>query len=212
MIDKFIAGVKGGMARTNRYSVMFPMPKCMTSGYAEPPADLDMQKVHLFCDTASLPGINYSTTQSRTFGEFREMPYEKLYDAVTLSFYVDKNMMVKSFFDSWANGIQDKRSRTFNYYNEYIVDMDIEVYDVANESIYLLSLYEAYPKTIGAIALDNASKDVMKLSVTMQYKYYRTYKLGFNDGEQETAKPAFLSSLPPFLSQGSITNALKFPI
>ena len=40
------------------------------------------------------------------------------------------------------------------------------------ERRYSVALYECYPKTIGSIQMDQASKDVMKLSVGMQYKYW----------------------------------------
>jgi hypothetical protein len=39
----------------------------------------------------------------------------------------------------------------------------------------MISLYEAYPKTVSAIQLDYANRDVMKIQVTMMYKYWRSY-------------------------------------
>ena len=185
MLDQFIAGVKNGMARTNRFKVTFSMPNCLMSGYTVVPQDTDLRKIQLFCDQVQIPGVNFSTIQSRTFGEFRDVPYEKLYDAVNLSFYMDKNLMVKAFFDSWITGIQDKDTRTFNYYNEYITDVEIEVLNTVDNTVYVIDLFEAYPKTVGSIQLDHASKDIMKLNVTMQYKYFRTFRTSF-DGTRES--------------------------
>jgi hypothetical protein len=72
-INNFISEVKfEGLARQNRFAVLF-----------NPPVNIgtpDLQKVLLFCDTSQLPGVNFSTVQNRTYGEFREIPYEKLYD------------------------------------------------------------------------------------------------------------------------------------
>jgi hypothetical protein len=208
MIDQFIAGVKQGMARTNRFKVSFSMPNCLMNGYATPPDDTDLRKIHLFCDQIQIPGVNYSTIQNRTFGEFRETPYEKLYDAVNISFYVDKDMMVKSFFDTWMSGIQDKYTRTFNYYNEYVTDFTLEVLDTVDNTVYIVDLHEAYPKTIGAIQLDQGSKDIMKLSVTMQYKYFRAFKSSFEDRRDSFGTAPTLSS---FNSQNFIANPLSFP-
>lgn len=162
-INQFISQIKtGALARTNRYAVMFTPPAGIN------PANL--QKILLFCDQIQLPGTNYSTTQNRMFGEFREVPYEKLYDNITMSFYVDVDMKVKSLFDDWSNLISNPVTKTYNYYNSYISDMVIEVQDINDKTRYQMTLFECYPKTISSIQMDYAAKDVMKISIGMQYK------------------------------------------
>lgn len=164
-IQEFISQVKsGGLARTNRYAVIFTPPTGVS------PASL--QKVMLFCDQVQLPGCNFSTVQNRAFGEFREVPYERLYDNITMSFYVDAEMKVKGLFDNWQNVISNPLTRTYNYYNRYITNMTIEVQDLNDKTRYEVTLWECYPKSIGSIQLDYNNKDVMKLSVGMQYKFW----------------------------------------
>jgi hypothetical protein len=177
-INQFIAQVKSGsMARTNRFTILFTPP----SGVS--PANL--QNILLFCDSVQLPGVNYSTVQNRTFGEFREVPYERLFDTINMSFYVDVDMKVKTLFDNWINVIQNPNTRTFNYYNSYISNMVIEVQDINDNTRYEVVLYECYPKNLGAVQLDNASKEPMKLPVTMQYKYWTAGpKTQLADGEK----------------------------
>ena len=201
MIDNFIAQVKlEGLARTNRYEVFFNTPKSMKS------ASTDLRNVLLFCDQIQLPGLNYSTVQNRTFGEFRETPYEKLYDAVNMSFYVDSGLKVKWLFDSWLNSIQDRDSRNFSYYNDYTTDLTITVLDLLDKNRYSVALYECYPKNIGSIQLDQASKDVMKIQVAMQYKYWRSTPIEkIPDGSTvPTDTPAFQQNVAftgsPFLN------------
>jgi len=163
-LENFIAEIKtGGLARTNRYTVYF-----------DPPFKKGIQKTLLYCDQIQLPSLNLSTIQNRTFGEFREVPYEKLFGDINISFYVDTSMEVKFLFDEWMGYIQDPIKRTFNYYNDYTCEMLIEVQDLMDNTRYGVILSECYPKTIGAVQLDYASKDIMKLSVTMQYKYFTT--------------------------------------
>lgn len=167
MIKDFVAQVKkDGMARNNRYSVFFNPPASVV--------DKDLKTVLLFCDQIQLPGLNYSTVQNRTFGEFRETPYEKLFDAINMSFYVDTRMRVKWMFDQWLNSIQDPDRRTFAYYNDYTTNMSIEVLDLQDKTRYEVELYECYPKNIGSIQMDQSSKDVMRVQVTMQYKYWKS--------------------------------------
>lgn len=165
MIEKFIANIKTrGLSRSNRYSVLFSPPVTLRN--------TNLFDIMLLCDQATLPGVTYSTTQNRTFGEFRETPYEKLFDSATFSFYVDKDLQVKYMFDQWINSIQDPETRKFNYYDSYVTDLTIDVQDLNDQTRYTLNMYECYPKSINSIQLDYSAKDVMKISVNLQYKYW----------------------------------------
>jgi hypothetical protein len=173
MIKDFISEIKkGALARSNRYAISFTPPTNAQKAYIGGVEPATLRKTILFCDQVQLPGLNLSTVQNRTFGEFRETPYEKLFDNITMSFYVDNDMKVKSLFDNWMGSIQDPTTRTFRYYDQYTTDMTIEVQDINDKTRYQVKLFECYPKTIGAIQMDYASKEVMKLSITMQYKYW----------------------------------------
>lgn len=173
MIKDFITEIKkGALARSNRYAISFTPPTNAQKAYIGGVEPNTLRKAILFCDQIQLPGLNLSTVQNRTFGEFRETPYEKLFDNITMSFYVDNDMKVKYLFDNWMAAIQDPITRTFRYYDQYTTDMTIEVQDINDKSRYQVKLFECYPKTIGAIQMDYAAKEVMKLSVTLQYKYW----------------------------------------
>jgi hypothetical protein len=176
----FISEIKTiGLARTNRFTVSLTPP-------GSNPATI--RRVMLFCEVASLPGLNYATTQNRAFGELREVPYDKLFDNITLTFHVDKNMEVKKIFDNWMHMIQNPLTRTFNYYNQYTTDMVIEVQDLMDKTTYQMQMYEVYPKSISAINLDAEAKDTMRLQVTFQYKYW------MSNGIEETRTGQKLST------------------
>ena len=167
-LNDFISKVKSqGLARTNRYTVLFTG---FTSGRS--------RDAMLLCDQVQLPGTNFNTADIRTFGETRKTPYERLYEDINMSFYVDTDMRVKELFDDWMTWIQDPTTRNFEYYDDYTCDIIIEVQDLKNQSRYGIKLFEAYPKSIGAIQLDYAAKDVMKMSVNFAYKYYLIGEFG----------------------------------
>lgn len=179
-LNRFISQVKTrGIARTNRYLVEFYVPG----------GDQDSNRLaQLFCDAASLPGMSIASQPSRTYGENREIPYgERNYEAITLSFYVDAELKVKDLFDQWQNKIINPTTRHVSYYKDYICEMKISVVDVQAGSVtsqggqvvaevdnvpYTITLHECWPKSIGAVTLDASSKDIMKLSVTFQYKHW----------------------------------------
>jgi hypothetical protein len=164
----FISEVKrDGLARQNRFSVTITPPSSMadTSGQS-------LQLVQLFCEQATLPGVSYSSQPVKSYGENREVVYDKNFEDVTLTFLVDRRMMVKAFFDEWSNQIIDPWTRLVGFYQDYAKDIIIRVQDMQNQEVYMSVLYEAYPKTVGVIQLDNNSKDIMKLQVTFTYKYH----------------------------------------
>lgn len=161
----FIAAIKTqGLARTNRFTVDVAPPSSNSAGLNS--------RVLLLCDSAALPGVSYATTQNRSYGEFREVPYDRLFEPVTLSFYVDKEMVVKKIFDDWVMMIQNPVNRSFKYYESYVRTMTIQVQDLNDKTKYEVKLHEAYPKTMSAVGLSSESKDVMKMSVSFQYKYF----------------------------------------
>jgi hypothetical protein len=167
-ISDFISRVKAnGLARSNRFGVVVSLPPMLTNASIT-------EEMYLFCESAQLPGMNMSTTQARTFGEYREMPYEKLFDPVSLTFLNDSGLAIKSFWETWCGNIQDPVTREFRYYNEYTANIDIYVYDVANNAKYQVTLYEAYPKTIASADLNQGSREVLKTTVTIQYRYFRS--------------------------------------
>jgi hypothetical protein len=170
-LNNFITAIKtGGLAKPSKYEVVIGKPAVVESlKYKE---DNNWRKMLLFCEQATLPGVNYTTTQSRTFGEFREMPYERIFDPLQLSFYCDSDMWIKGFFDEWMANIQNSKTREFSYYDKYTVPITITTVNNEGRNTYGIKLFECYPKTITAVQLDYGAKDVMKLSVSMQYRYY----------------------------------------
>lgn len=177
-LDRFKAEVRSnGLSRTNRFAVFFTYPTNLAR-LAELPRDLnfanpnDIRKALLLCESVQIPGHSFATIQNRTFGEFREIPYEKLYEPVTFNFYVDNDLRVKHMFDEWSSSVMNPVTRRFGYYENYTTNIDIMVYDMSNKETYRVTLFEAYPKAISAIQMDNNSKDIMKLNVTMQFRFW----------------------------------------
>jgi hypothetical protein len=151
------------MSRTNRYEVVIPFPDGRGSRLA-----------NLFCEATNLPGMNVATTPARTFGEIRQMPYERLFDPVNLSFYVDGDMEVRAAFERWIHLIFNQTNRSIAYYNDYVRDIQIYVKNVEDNTTYIVTLYEAYPKSIQTVQMSADSREVMKIQVQMEYKSWKS--------------------------------------
>lgn len=168
-LNQFISEVKRGVAKTNRFFVELTLPQdLMNMGEIRDNA----RKIALFCDQAQIPGVSFTTAPVRSFGESKEVPYEKLYEPIQLSFYVDNDFIVKKLFDSWMNLIQDGGTRTFRYPSSYLArSINIIVISNNEKERYLVTLHNVYPKAVAPIQLDYASRDLMKINVTLSYQY-----------------------------------------
>lgn len=198
-ISDFVSSISTGLARTNRYSVLMEFPSVVnTEGL------LDTRTMLMFCDQIQLPGLTVQTSPNRTFGEVRETPYEFNYEPITMSFYVDSKMHVKVLFDDWVKGLQSMDRRTFRYYDQYICpQMNILVQDTLDRSTYQVNLYECYPKSIGAVQMDYASKDIMKIQVTMVYKFWKSVEIDPAPSDSQLASGSPL--------QGAISRGIDIP-
>jgi len=175
-----------GLARTNRYKAIIPIGN-------------EERLLSIFCESTTIPGINISTTPQRIFGETREMPYEKMYDPVQMIFYVDSQMAVKGIFDDWLASVISTDRRTVQYYDSYVRPIELYVLTVDGQEPYRITLFEAYPKSMGTITMSAESKDIMKLPITFQYKYWKSDTVSLKEYKQVT------QSLPSVDSQGILT-------
>lgn len=170
-LTEFISNVKTGVARANNYTVDFAPPSVIPTDLF---GGLQLKKIFMFCESTQLPGLSLSTAPIKTFGEIREMPYEKTFENINMTFYVDKEMKVKYLFDQWISNIQDPTTRTFKYYSTYTTDINIYVQDVALNSRYRVQLFECYPKSVSAVEVSYNNKEVMRCQVSMNYKYWKS--------------------------------------
>jgi len=172
MIDAFIANVKTrGLARANRFSVDIGFPAGITSPYTRVLSSL-------FCEVAGLPGYNLATQPHRMVGESREVPYEPMYDPISLTFYMDSGYEIKDAFETWMSYIIDPITKAHGYYNKYATQIIITPENVDRSVPYQVMLFEAYPKSMQTIMLDQGNKEVMRLTIGLSYKYWRSNVLG----------------------------------
>ena len=195
-LNDFIATIKKeGLARQNRFTVDI--------------ADNTNRIVQLFCEQAVLPSLSLASAATKSYGESREVVYDRNFESITLSFLVDTDMQVKTYFDKWIDKIVDPMTRNHQYYESYIKNIVITVQDTKDNDTYKVVLYEAYPKNISAVTLDYNAKDVMKIQVTFNYKYHINYQLSTSRGEPKI-KGIFRFDLPdPYKLSRSVGDYLR---
>lgn len=177
----FIAEIKQlGLARTNRFLVEFTPPSSGAANY-----EATKRKTMLFCEKASLPGINLATAANRSYGETREAVYDKMYDGISLTFHVDARMTIKKMFDDWMHSIISAKDRTHQYYNNYTSStMKIQIQDLTDKTMYEVTMYEVYPKTLTTVTLDAEAKDTMRLDVQFVFRRWTSSLIYENSNGQ----------------------------
>lgn len=175
-LNEFIQEIKStGMANTNNFAVFIAIPKGVIVPLG---VSSNLRKFCLFCNATELPGFTYSTTPIRTYGESREMPYEALFDTIDCNFYMDSDLTLKYFFDTWIQNIRPLETRSWNYYDDYTTTVEIFVLNRAEDEVYSVKLLEAYPKVLQPIQMSYDTSEVMKMNVTFQYKYWVSERVG----------------------------------
>lgn len=185
-LSSFIAKVKEGLAVTSQYSVLITKPNNLG---IETPSTLT-----LFCQQTALPSLGFQTDSIVIFGEVRNVPYQKLFGKISLSFYTDANFNVKKFFDKWLDLVIDPVTRLVGFYDDYISTIEIIVDDREGNPVYKVKLHEAYPVTVNSINLSYDKTDVVMVDVSVDYKYYTTEVI--NSERQTTQTVIPLSNKP----------------
>lgn len=185
-LDKFLSHVRTtGLASGTHYEVYFNW----TGGE-------DLDTLSLLVDSCNMPGNNIMTQEMRTFGEITEMPYGVTYPPVTFNVLIDNTGSVKKHFEAWMNAVYDPTTKQIGYYADYVADVVINFQDKNGGIIRSVTLVEAYPKTVNDVSLGNDVHGVIRLDITMTYRYwYATDGEGISiedvqKGEEQTANRA----------------------
>jgi hypothetical protein len=177
MAGQFLDDFKSRMtsfARPNLFEVVV---------YAKPNSinkDL-LDRLKFSCCTASIPGLTISTTEKDE--GYRSIAYQKIYEDVSLGFYVHGDMKELKVFQDWMKLMINPKNNHVGYYDDYKSTVEIKNLDRQQKKVLTTTLYDAYPKSLEAIALDAGQNDeVMKVNVSFTYRHYKQ-KFG---GKQET--------------------------
>lgn len=169
---------RGGAAVQNRFSLKIT-----------PPAGLqvdgrDLRDFELLCDNCSLPGRQITTFDYQLLQQSFKIPNGFLNEDVTLTFILTNDYFAKRFFDAWAALTVDFERYKVKYLEEYRGVIEIHQLTKSHQAnpergtdydkkVYGVRLEDAFPTTVGTIALDNAAENtIQKFSVTISYKNF----------------------------------------
>ena len=139
------------------------------------------RQVNINCDSIAMPTkqmvtqpVQYGSEPVRSMVQTHEFP-----GTIDASFYADKYMRERQFFEAWMKMCVGEHTHKANYYDNYIGKM--QIYQLGADSeigrdmpTYAVEAMEVYPQQIGAVDYDYGKKnEVVKINVQFGYKYWR---------------------------------------
>jgi len=170
-INRMMANVKNSnlFSRPYLYYILISPPKVFVNNSI-------LDGIMLNCESVSIPGHVMATKEHKTYGLKREYAYEKLYEMVTMSFYVSDKMHEFNFFNAWLNSMYNKGR--VSYYDDYKGTIEIfqcsgvDLSDKEDLAVMMqVKLIDAYPKTITPLTLGHGlANTIQKVSVNITYR------------------------------------------
>ena len=255
-INRFRSAIaKGeGVARTTRFLVNITLPTnveliedkisqlvygSQEPGTTEGPAGMgvpqaDAQSVNkdlapmvsLMCTDITMPSRTFNTSPYRIAGAPYKYPTQVQYGDITATFIGDKFLRLRRFFELWQSMMYNNQTGMWNFYKEYIGNVDIfqlgqfEALNDRDSATYGVRMREAFPSAIGDITYSSgAQNEYVKITVTFSYRDWLNFEMdidstgkvgGLSSGE---VKPGggFFANLPPELRRTGrgVLNQLK---
>jgi len=171
-VDDLIANIGSGIARANRYNVIFDGALAGRTGESG-------ERMSILCDSVTLPGRQVVTSDRFTSLKSIKIPYGYTNEDVNISFICPIDFTPYQFLYNWqreaftnmgrgAEGDQRVRLR-----QRYVSDMQIQVLTnnkiAGNRPAHEITLKNAFPTSLNAIELGNANEDMIRVTATLTY-------------------------------------------
>ena len=223
-----------GMARPNRFYVIINPPQKLVTTPGGPPSQLSKntnndlnsaamrENMSMMCNKITMPSRDINTSPHKTYGPKREMPYAYSFSGeIELTFYGDKFLRQRMFWENWQKTIFDGETHDMRYYDDYVGSIDIfqlGQFDAKADDdarvTYAVRLYEVYPQIISPIEYTyGANNAIVEVPVTLNFRNWVNLTIdqvngatiGQAAGDKPTIKASkdfglfggILSKLPP---------------
>ena len=182
-IGKFISEIQTkGVLRSNKFLVYFNAPIYLSGGSIE-------EQLSLRCESVQMPGMTFAEIEGPPrpgVGPTESIPFNVVFESVTLTFVIDAHGDIHRFFDAWCNSIVNYTSRgqtelknnsrydmspyEVNYKDHYVTDLSIDVIDPTDQKVLTAKMYRAYPHSLPSFDLNWGSNDeLIKLSIPFKF-------------------------------------------
>lgn len=232
--EHFAHILKYGLARSNRFQVLIPLPPALQnkvnntsqdktstwlnedvveliSSYSGGATEIT-RGLNLMIEETDLPGKNLVTTDIRYNGDYYKLPYGIVYDSQSFVFRVSRDMHEKNIIDEWMNLIFDPVKHEMGYSEDYAVNIIINQLDEQDRIVYSVVLKNAFPTLCNPMNVSNESVNERHRMVT-SFMYRRWERIGENAENNNLvdalSKTPFGPIVTPILSDPAVQGALE---
>lgn len=141
------------------------------------------RRVQAFCKSISMPDRDVQMKEIKHHGPARKFAYDYKSAPITASFYTDKFLRERSYFELWQQAAFSQVSNNYNFYDNYVSDINIfqlgsfESKNERDDMTYAVKLFDCYPKVISTVDYSSEANDVQTFSVTFEFRYWINYFL-----------------------------------
>jgi hypothetical protein len=156
------------------------------------------RRVRAFCSGIEMPERTIETKEIRHHGPAYKLAFDYKSADITATFYCDKFLRERSYFELWQAAVFSTKSHNFNFYDNYVSDINIfQLGQFASRNerddvTYAVKLFQCFPKTIGPVAYSYDNNAVQTFQVTFTFRYWINYFLE-RSGNIELGSPNFRS-------------------
>lgn len=180
-----------GLAENNKFEMIIPAPPILSSYQNE------AQKVSMFCEISNFPPLNMMVRTMNLYGPAHQRPVSLDYggDGLAASFYLDREMKVKTFFDVWMTSIVNQLTHNVSYQQSYITNIAIRQLSDGIPAIaaiggggesdeqptYAVQLEEVFPRSMNLVDLNTGSQNqVSRLTVVFAFRKWSYENINLN--------------------------------
>ena len=123
-VTDFMTNVEnlGGYAQRHKYSVQIIPPTSLQSS-------VGVDKIDFLAKSVLIPRKGFATTEHRTYGINRTVPYEQTFEPVLLTMMNTNDWGPRVFWDEWLDHIQNPSTKNMTYYKDSVGTVYINHYD-----------------------------------------------------------------------------------
>ena len=226
-----------GFARKARFYAEFNLPKGISDGalFSEGFEDTSMaavekqafptqgdllsvqqangRRVRAFCSAISMPEREMTTKEIRHGNApARNFVYDMKSSGISATFYADKFMRERSYFELWQKSAMSTSS-TFNtnYYDNYVANLNIfQLGQFASRQerddiTYGVQLIDCFTSKIGAIDYSHDANNIQTIDVDFSFRYWINYFID-KQGNIELGSP--IGRIPDIKNNRGIFGSL----
>lgn len=166
---------EGGLAKGSHFEIVFGFPSKLNVGARE------SEVLSLRSDSVSFPSRAPLSSDVKHFGPTTKRIYGFDSAPVTTTIILSQNMVERDLFLRWqdlavgdSRRSRDSQAGSFlvGYYDNYVSDITINKYNESGFKTMSTKLIDAYPSFVGEVGVDWGNDEMLKVNVTLTYRYF----------------------------------------